>query len=49
MAKHKDNIKRDILKNTTPTIDGALVNRIERYEDIIDKISVGDPEFRKYS
>jgi len=49
MAKHKDKIKQDILKSTTPNIDGALVNRIERYEDIIDKISEVDPEFRKYS
>lgn len=49
MTKHKDSIKRDILKNTTPSVDGALLDRIERYEDIIDKISAGDPEFRKYS
>ena len=49
MAKHKENIKRDILKITTPNVDGALVNRIERYEEIIDKISVVDPEYRKYS
>jgi hypothetical protein len=49
MTKHKESIKRDILKNTTPNVEGALVDRIERYEDIIDKISVVDPEFRKYS
>ena len=49
MSKHKENIKRDILKITTPTVDGALINRIERYDEIIDKISVVDPEYRKYS
>lgn len=48
MAKYKSDVKRKIQKATTPQNDGILSDRIERYEDIIDKIAVVDPEFRKY-
>jgi hypothetical protein len=49
MAKHKENFKREIFKITTPNVDEELVNRIERYEEIVEKISLVDPEYRKYS
>ena len=47
MSKHKDTIKQDVDRNSTPTYDAALSDRISRYEDVIDGISVVDPVFRK--
>jgi len=47
MSKHNISIKQDIHRNSTPTYDAALSDRISRYEDIIDGISVVDPVFRK--
>ena len=49
MIKHKETIKKDILKHQQPHVDGVLIDRIQRYEDIIDRIAIQNAEFRKYT